>query len=1011
MGKSGATSGASLVGVVGLACMLGLSPVMVRQSLAMTDFTSLQRRLSDAGCYKGPIDGRNSAGLGKAVDACPDQTPTLRIETGMHTAKINSLAVDAACRRVVTGSSDKTIRVWSLPDGRLERTLRPPIADGSLGMVYTVDLSADGRWLVAGGYDALWAKKKRAELTLIDLNSGAIRRLGNFEATINAIAITPDGRRIAVGLHGTQGVRILDRETGRQLMADRSYGDRVAALTFAADGTLFAASSDGSIRRYGADSKLAAKRAAPDGKKPTSLAFDPQGNRLAVGYDDQAKASILRPNDLNRIATAEITPPPVGNFLNVTWSADGSALFAAGSARDSFDPWARRIHRFSPTGAHQSASSMTSLDNVLDLKPCGTKIVYAAFDPVFGLLDVDGTVRVIHESMTADMRGKKGSAFGVSWDGATLAFGSSHANRRPSVFDLAMGTLGDAGKTTAGLSEPSVAGLPITDWRENAAPKLGGKPIALEKHERSLALAIRPDLGGFVLGADWSLRAFDASGRQRWRKAAPGPAWGVNLTRNGDLVVAAHADGTIRWYRWKDGVELLALFVEAPSKRWVAWTPAGHYMASPGGEDLIGWQLNRGWEQEPDFFPAARFRDRFNRPDVVQRVLGTLDVAEAVAAADVEARRKVDDGSSPVAKMPPVLRITTPAGGTSFSAGRITIEYDLRSPSGLAVDRIEILIDGRPVINRGIARVDTTEIAPGAGRVEVDLPPRDVEVGLIARAGTLASEPARLRLTHTGAAPTKSEDILKPKLYVLAVGNTAYADPTLTLGFAAKDARDFASVLKRQEGGLYGAVETKILVDATASRDGVLEGFEWLERQVTSRDVAVVFLAGHGVTDEKGTFWYLPNDASPKTLRSRGVSQDDLKRTMQALPSKAILFLDSCHAAKGTAATALTRGAVDVNSVVNDLAAAENGVVTFAASTGRELAQESADWGNGAFTKALIEGIGDGKAATLGNGRITLSELDAYVADRVKALTSGTQHPVMTRPATVTNFPIALVGR
>ena len=43
-------------------------------------------------------------------------------------------------------------------------------------------------------------------------------------------------------------------------------------------------------------------------------------------------------------------------------------------------------------------------------------------------------------------------------------------------------------------------------------------------------------------------------------------------------------------------------------------------------------------------------------------------------------------------------------------------------------------------------------------------------------------------------------------------------------------------------------------------------------------------------------------------------------------------------------------------------------------------AQKGGLWGNGAFTKALVEGLG-GKAALLGNGTISLSELDAFVAE------------------------------
>ena len=97
-----------------------------------------------------------------------------------------------------------------------------------------------------------------------------------------------------------------------------------------------------------------------------------------------------------------------------------------------------------------------------------------------------------------------------------------------------------------------------------------------------------------------------------------------------------------------------------------------------------------------------------------------------------------------------------------------------------------------------------------------------------------------------------------------------------------------------------------------------------------------------------------------------------------------------------------------MTGVINDLISAENGVVVFSASTGREVAQERREWGNGAFTKALLEGLA-GKADPRHSGRITHKMLDVYVADRVKELTRGEQHPVTQAPGGVPDFPIALV--
>ncbi len=149
---------------------------------------------------------------------------------------------------------------------------------------------------------------------------------------------------------------------------------------------------------------------------------------------------------------------------------------------------------------------------------------------------------------------------------------------------------------------------------------------------------IAGDGSGFLLGTDFRLRFFGRDGSERWQSPVPGVAWAVNLTADGRLALAAFADGTIRWCRAADGIELLAFFPHADGSRWVLFTPSGYWDASPGegsagGASLFGWAVNRGRDREAAFYSAARFEDLY-RPDVIDRVLTTLDEAEAVAEAD-----------------------------------------------------------------------------------------------------------------------------------------------------------------------------------------------------------------------------------------------------------------------------------------------------------------------------------------------------------------------------------------
>jgi uncharacterized caspase-like protein len=123
---------------------------------------------------------------------------------------------------------------------------------------------------------------------------------------------------------------------------------------------------------------------------------------------------------------------------------------------------------------------------------------------------------------------------------------------------------------------------------------------------------------------------------------------------------------------------------------------------------------------------------------------------------------------------------------------------------------------------------------------------------------------------------------------------------------------------------------------------------------------------------------------------------------VDALGAKPVLLAGNLHAPAVWGATLAAEEnieAVDINVLINTVTSAENGgIVVFASSTGRQLSAESSEWGNGAFTKAIVEGIQLGKADLLGDGFITTSSLDTFVEHRVRVLTEDRQNPVMGRP-------------
>ncbi len=236
------------------------------------------------------------------------------------------------------------------------------------------------------------------------------------------------------------------------------------------------------------------------------------------------------------------------------------------------------------------------------------------------------------------------------------------------------------------------------------------------------------------------------------------------------------------------------------------------------------------------------------------------------------------------------------------------------------------------------------------------------------------------------------------RVWVLAVGVSKYGRPEYRLGFAAKDAEDVARAFKAHEGRAFAQVESRVLTDAGATRDAVLDGLDWLAaaRADNEDDLVVLFLAGHGV-NEGGEYYFLPHDADPARRNRTLLSQSQLHGILRSLPGRVLLFLDTCRAGSATATDSelAVRKRVDPIGFANDMAY-NAGVLVFSAAASRQLSQESPAWKNGAFTRALVDALG-GKADRDGNGEITSTELDGYLHDTVRDLTGKAQTPVTAK--------------
>ncbi|TGO02084.1 hypothetical protein PN36_30810, partial [Candidatus Thiomargarita nelsonii] len=58
-----------------------------------------------------------------------------------------------------------------------------------------------------------------------------------------------------------------------------------------------------------------------------------------------------------------------------------------------------------------------------------------------------------------------------------------------------------------------------------------------------------------------------------------------------------------------------------------------HYTASPNGDNMIGWQINRGIDKAADYVSADQMGKQLNRPDIIANTVRLLSVKQALAQA------------------------------------------------------------------------------------------------------------------------------------------------------------------------------------------------------------------------------------------------------------------------------------------------------------------------------------------------------------------------------------------
>ncbi len=926
--------------------------------------------------------------------------PILTLDMEMHTAMINRMDTDATGKYVLTCSDDKTAKLWSVLTGKLLQTYRPPIGMGNEGSLYAAAIIPNGKYVVVGG----WTKSRNHCVYIFNTHSGILmHRIGGLENVINDLEFSKDGQYLVAALGGGEGIRVYSTNNWTLKEKDTNYGERSENIAFASNGTLATVCDDGYIRLYDRQFQLQKKVKTTGGKQPFSLAFSPDGKRLALGYYDSPTLQVLDARTLKVLYAPDITGADTKNkrLDKVSFSKDGQQLIAGGfySKKQTDGNWWHLIRIWEKQGRGNYRDYPVADNLIMDIKPLKIgNIAFAGSQPDWGVLEKNTCKKIIYQSASLnDHRKSELSHFKINKDGSQI--GLTPLYKKPLSFDLNTRQLVEQAATFTGYQEES-GEINVSNWDDSYTPKLNGKSLSfLKQYEICRSVDIANHQEAIVFGAEWSICALDAAGKKSWNTSVQGTAWAVNIAANNKVVAACQGDGTVRWYRMSDGTLLLTLFIHPDRKRWVLWTPSGYYDASAGAEEFIGWHVNEGEDTEALYYPISKFRSIYYRPDVIDRILQTVDENKALELADKAAKRTTSKKRDIVEELPPTVKILSPTTGTAVQTNNIELEYSIKSPNKEKITGVKILIDGRPIENdRGLkpsgARHKTT----------IRVPSRNCTVSVIVENRFGASPASNIDLEWQGQLQLS----IKPNLYILAIGVADYDDDNYDLDYPDDDAKAFVKALEKQEGLLYNQVVPKLYTDKEATKDNILDGLQWLIDETTQRDVAMLFFAGHGIEDTRGTFYYLPVGADEKYKRRTCLMEADIQETVSVVTGKIVVFMDACHSGSVMMASNRRGSNPDISRIVNELIDAENGAVVFSSSTGRQSSLEDSRWGHGAFTKALVEGL-EGKAAFENEGKVTCKSLDLYITKRVKQLTGGQQTPTTNYPPNVPDFPISII--
>lgn len=930
----------------------------------------------------------------------------LQLDTGGHKARIWDLLVTSDKRYLISASDDKTIRVWDVDLKKEIRKIIGQIGSGSKGMISAIALSADDQYLAVGGYFG------DNEIRIYNFPTGEIvETLKGHSNLVLDLDFNQEGNILVSGAMDRK-VIVWGKENGNFTLykefshhSDDVYG--VGIFQENAEYRIISVGYDQRINLYSLNSGLITS--VDNGFK---LSYVTVSEKYIAACGKANKISLFD-HDLNLIKNIYTKTQPTG----LTFSEHGRYLL---SGHVGFPPnnniydlrtGFKKITTFNKQ--HALTQAVAFLDENTAVTAGGEN--YEIFFWNINTAQVEGVI---------EGRGRKVWSVGIN--DHNIGFGytpMTYTNEKTKLekyFDLNEFIIKHIGKDDKFYHIPiRYNGLNHTfTLQHSRGSKYGFSDAVLEisNNGEVFKKIIRDATNGYQHrtygftdkgliisgGNDGCLTAYNLSGVIIGEFIGhTGTVWSIAV--DDQLLVSGSSDQTIKL--WNIGslaqtqsdikkiYPLLSIFISKDDE-WVVWSEKGYYASSIGGDQFVGYHINRGFDQAADYFSSDRFFRTYYQPALMKNLVKLCSEEKALAYT----RKKMRLNEVTIEDiLPPKIELNTQEEIVTYN-DQVSVDFDVIAQSDFNITDIKIFLNGREIKDRGMKVLVDANSSFEHIRKTIKVPHGSSVLKIVAGNRFAASNPVYIHVKNKGM-----ESVYKPNLYVLSIGVSEYENIRYKLDYAALDAQSIIEIFKTQTK-LYQNISPELRINKEASRADILNSIDWLINEATQKDVVIMFIAGHGINDGLDNYYFLSYDADIQSLRSSAVKWTEFKDVITNLPSKVILFVDACHS--GNILGSKRRGEADITTAIKDLIAAGTGQVIMTATTDNSSAYEDPSWEHGAFTKALLDGLKYMRADFDKNDIVTIKELDFYITKRVKELTKGHQKPTTIVPESIPDFPI-----